>query len=110
MTTKKELRDALRRYVRIADRYANRNAELTTEPWTAADAQEYRDSVEAARAILARPARVVGYRVRLNGAIVHDCMVDAYAEGWAQRNAEEKAEACRSTSSGHCVVRKLVVR
>ncbi len=64
MTTKKELREALQRIVTINDRYANHNNALLVLPWRESDAQEYRDAHASARALLARPARVVGWRLR----------------------------------------------
>lgn len=100
-TTNKELRDALRA---LAD---------LTASWYGASSEH-----RAARAILARPARVVGYRVRWPDESTADFMAEYYEPGgqFASRGYGVGIEGARAHAHHQAVdcgggtVTKLVVR
>ena len=103
MTTKRELRDAMQRLADACE--ACGHAYPLVE--CAQRVDERRHATEAARAILARPARVAGYRYRsTKGAVV-----DIRHMGFPPRNIEEcYVEADRLWTTYGGTVRKLVVR
>lgn len=106
MTTKKELRDALRRLQSAAhDLLSGSDAGI----------QRTADAEAEARTILSRPAKMVGYRVREPNGDIRDWRITGFSKGMARSvlvvdliKAARCADEWQKSYGG--VVRKLVVR